>query len=115
MPVDGAAIHRQVVRAARDRGVGEVEAILASANQALTRFANNAIHQNVAEISSHLSVRARIEGRTARASTNRLDPDSIRGVVEQALSLIHIWHRWRSWSAPWGCRKRSAPAWIRTP
>jgi predicted Zn-dependent protease len=87
MPVDGAAIHRQVVRAARDRGVGEVEAILASANQALTRFANNAIHQNVAEISSHLSVRARIEGRTARASTNRLDPDSIRGVVEQAIAL----------------------------
>jgi predicted Zn-dependent protease len=87
MPVDVAAIHHQVVRAARDRGVGEVEAILTSANQALTRFANNAIHQNVAESSSHLSVRARIEGRTARASTNRLDPDSIRGVVEQAIAL----------------------------
>ena len=60
MPVDAAAVHDQVVRAARAQGVGEVEAILASASQALTRFANNAIHQNVAENSSHLSVRARI-------------------------------------------------------
>ena len=90
MPVDAAAVHDQVVRAARAQGVGEVEAILASASQALTRFANNAIHQNVAENSSHLSVRARIEGRTARASTNRLDPDSIRGVVEQAIALTRL-------------------------
>ena len=90
MPVDAAAVHDQVVRAARAQGVAEVETIFASARQALTRFANNAIHQNVAEISWHLSVRARIEGRTARASTNRLDPDSIRGVVEQAIALTRL-------------------------
>ena len=90
MPVDAAAVHDQVVRAARALGVGEVEAILAASSQALTRFANNAIHQNVAELSSHLSVRARIEGRTARASTNRLDPASIRDVVEQAIALTRL-------------------------
>jgi predicted Zn-dependent protease len=67
-----------------------VEAILATSSQALTRFANNAIHQNVAESSSHLSVRARIEGRTARSSTNRLDPDSLRDVVEQAIALTRL-------------------------
>jgi PmbA protein len=70
--------------------VEEVEAILSDSNQALTRFANNAIHQNVAESSSHLSVRARIEGRTARASTNRLDPDAIRDVVEQAIAITRL-------------------------
>jgi len=90
MPVDAGAIHEQVVRAARERGVGEVEAILATSDQALTRFANNAIHQNVAESSSHLSVRARIEGRTARASTNRLDRDAIRDVVEQAIAITRL-------------------------
>ena len=58
--------------------------------QALTRFANNAIHQNVAERSTHLSVRAAIDGRTARATTNRLDPDSIRAVVEQAVAITRL-------------------------
>ncbi len=90
MPVDAAAVQDQVVRAARAMGVDEVEAILSTSNQALTRFANNAIHQNVAELSSHLSVRARIDGRTARASTNRLDPNAIRDVVEQAIAITRL-------------------------
>jgi predicted Zn-dependent protease len=83
-------IFGQVVRAARTQGVTEVETILASGNQALTRFANNAIHQNVAERTTHLSVRAVIDGRTARASTNRLDADSIRAVVEEAIALTRL-------------------------
>jgi predicted Zn-dependent protease len=83
----------QVVSAARAQGVTEVEAILASGNQALTRFANNAIHQNVAERTTHLSVRAVIEGRTARASTNRLDAASIRRVVEQAIAITRLTER----------------------
>jgi len=90
MPVDLAAVQDQVVRAARALGVDEVEAILSRSSQALTRFANNVIHQNVAENSAHLSVRARIEGRTARASTNRLDAESIAGVVEQAIALTRL-------------------------
>ena len=57
---------------------------------ALTRFANNAIHQNVAERSSQLSVRVQIDGRTARATTNRLDDASIRQVVEEAVALTRL-------------------------
>jgi predicted Zn-dependent protease len=90
MRVDASAVHDQVERAARAQGVAEVETILSAANQALTRFANNAIHQNVAENTSHLSVRARIDGRTARASTNRLDADGIRDVVEQAIAITRL-------------------------
>jgi predicted Zn-dependent protease len=90
MPVDAAAVQEQAVRAARAQGVEEVETILSTATQALTRFANNAIHQNVAENSSSLSVRVRIEGRTARASTNRLDADAIRDVVEQAIAITRL-------------------------
>ena len=87
---DAAAVRDEVVRAAHSLGVAEVEVILSASHQALTRFADNAIHQNVAESSSHLSVRARIEGRTARASTNRLDPDGIRDAVEQAIAITRL-------------------------
>jgi len=76
-----------VCDAARALGVTEVEVIEASHNEALTRFANNAIHQNVAERARHLSVRALVDGRTARASTNRLDREAIREVVAQAAML----------------------------
>jgi PmbA protein len=86
-------IFAHVLAAARALGVEEVEAIIDSEHQALTRFANNAIHQNVAERSTHLSVRAAIDGRTARATTNRLDPDSIRGVVEQAVAITRLTER----------------------
>ena len=53
----------------------------------LTRFANNAIHQNVAEATLALSVRAQAEQRTARASTHRLDAHGVREVVDRAVRL----------------------------
>jgi predicted Zn-dependent protease len=77
----------QVMDAARSLGVSEVEAIVTDQSEALTRFANNAIHQNVAEKSGHVSVRVIIDGRTARASTNRLTRESIRRAVEEAVAL----------------------------
>jgi predicted Zn-dependent protease len=80
-------VFAQVVDAARAYGVADVEAIVTSHNESLTRFANNAIHQNVAERAGHLSVRALVDGRTARASTNRLDRQAIRDVVAQAIAL----------------------------
>jgi predicted Zn-dependent protease len=83
-------IFGQVVDAARAHGVTEIEAIIAGSSEALSRFANNAIHQNVAERATHLSVRPVIDGRTARASTNRLDRDAIRDVVEQAIAIARL-------------------------
>jgi len=54
---------------------------------ALTRFANNTIHQNVAEQTLSISVRAVLDGRTARATTNKTDDESLRRVVASAISL----------------------------
>lgn len=85
-----AEVFGQVLDGARAYGVGEVEAIVAGECAALTRFANNAIHQNMAERSLHLSVRVVENGRTARASTNRLDRDGIRRVVEQAVAITRL-------------------------
>ena len=83
-------IFGQVVAAARSHGVGEVEAMVAGGEHALTRFAGNAISQNVAEHAGYLSVRAAIDGRTARASTNRVDAESIQRVVEEAIALTRL-------------------------
>ncbi len=59
----------------------ETEVMIDAGADALTRFANNTIHQHVAEQFLTISVRTVLDGRTARASTNRTDEDSLRRVV----------------------------------
>jgi predicted Zn-dependent protease len=69
---------------------GDVEVTVEGGRSALTRFANNAITQNVSEEGCEVSVRAQMGGRTARATTNRLDDDSLRRVVKQAEELARV-------------------------
>lgn len=76
--------------AAQRLGVRGIEAMVGAGTHALTRFANNTIHQNVAERSGYLSVRALVDNRTARASTNCLDAEGIRRVVEEAITLTRL-------------------------
>jgi len=78
-----------VLRLARSLGVEETEVHVDETISALTRFANNAIHQNVAERGVNVSVRTAVDGRTARATTNRADEDSLRAAIESSLSLEH--------------------------
>jgi predicted Zn-dependent protease len=86
----GADLFQQVLDAARALGVTDVEAIFTTQVEALTRFANNTIHQNVAERASSLNIRPVIDGRTARASTNRFDAASIRAAVEEAVAITRL-------------------------
>ncbi len=65
----------------------ETEIEISSTTDALTRFANNTIHQNVAEHTLHISVRAVVDGHTARAATNKTDDESLRRVAATAASL----------------------------
>jgi predicted Zn-dependent protease len=65
----------------------ETEVDISVVSDALTRFANNTIHQSVAEQLVQVSVRAVADGRTARASTNKTDEASLRRVVQSALDL----------------------------
>ncbi len=83
----------RVEREARALGVQGVEAIIMAGSHALTRFANNGIHQNVSETSAQLSVRAWIDGRTGRAGTNRLTPDAIREAVTQSAAITRAQER----------------------
>jgi PmbA protein len=68
----------------------ETEATVSATSYALTRFANNSIHQNVAEEGASLSVRVVVEGRMARASTNKFDEVSIRQLCEHAMVLARL-------------------------
>src|SRR5271165_90251 len=70
----------------------EVEVLFSGGRFALTRFANNSIHQNVAEENYVVSVRAAFGGRTARAFTNKFDDESLRQVVRSAESLAKVQH-----------------------
>src|ERR1700733_3607192 len=70
----------------------EVEVLFSGGSFALTRFANNTIHQNVAEENHVVSVRTVFGGGTARAFTNKFDDDSLRRVVASSESLARVQH-----------------------
>jgi PmbA protein len=68
----------------------EVEVLFYSTSNALTRFANNIIHQNMAEENVVVSVRTGFGQRTARATTNKLDDESLKRVVEASEKLARV-------------------------
>jgi PmbA protein len=80
-------LERVAEKVLRFSDADETEVDVGSSTDALTRFANNTIHQNVAEHSLGISVRAVVEGRTARATTNKTDDESLRRTVEAAMTL----------------------------
>jgi len=70
--------------------VSEVEVIFSSTNHALTRFANNTIHQNVSEVNEVASIRVAFDGKTARATTNRFDDASLKRAVQSAEGIARV-------------------------
>ena len=68
----------------------QIEMLIGGGKSALTRFANNTILQNVADENYDFSVRAQFGGRTARASTNKWDDESLRRVVKSAEELARV-------------------------
>src|SRR5215472_17678911 len=68
----------------------EVECLFYGGRFALTRFANNTIHQNVAEQNFGVSVRTVFNGRTARATTNKFDDESLKTVVRASEDLARV-------------------------
>ncbi|GAV31796.1 MAG: TldD/PmbA family protein [Anaerosomatales bacterium] len=62
----------------------EVEVLASVERSALTRFANNRIHQNVAERSAGVSVRVVVGTRQGCAATDRVDEESLERCCERA-------------------------------
>src|SRR6516164_7748300 len=76
-----------VLRLAKSLGIAETEVHVEEVIDELTRFANNPIHQHMAEHGLTVSIRTAVDGRTARVSTNRVEEDALRAALEGALSL----------------------------
>ncbi len=67
-------------------GADEAEAVCSAGVSALTRFAGNRIHQNVAEQNASLSVRAVVGTRVGVAATNHTDDAALRACCEAAVA-----------------------------
>ena len=65
-------------------GKEPAEVVLTHKEHALTRFANNTIHQNVAELNFTVYLRLQLGKRQGMASTNRLDANALDELVERA-------------------------------
>lgn len=85
--VSASDLERIVERVLKLSDADETEVEVENTVDALTRFANNTIHQNVAEQTLSISVRAVVDGRTARSTTNKTDEESLRRVVASAASI----------------------------
>ncbi len=77
-------------RIRRFSSADEVEAIFTGSHFALTRFANNTIHQNVEEENSIVSIRTNFAGRTARATANQFDDESLQRAVAASENLARV-------------------------
>ncbi|WP_433370343.1 TldD/PmbA family protein [Actinoplanes sp. CA-142083] len=58
--------------------------------EALTRFANSAIHQNVADATTTVRLRMHLDGRTAGGSTTITSADGLRALVERTVDAVRL-------------------------
>jgi PmbA protein len=68
----------------------QTELILTSAREELTRFAGNAITQNVATTDESLSIRLISGRREGKAETNQFDEKSLRKAVDAAWNVVRL-------------------------
>ena len=78
------------VASARAAGAEQAEAIVAASENALTRFAGNRIHQNMASEDAEVSVRAVIGTRIGVASTNRVDAEGLEVCCRAATDAARL-------------------------
>lgn len=85
--VEAAALARLAVSLV---SADEAEAVVSVNDSALTRFANNHIHQNVAEQDASVSIRAVVGTRQGVAGTNRTDDEGLRACADAAVRAAHV-------------------------
>lgn len=81
-----ALLHGALARAVAD----QTEVVLTWQRNALTRFAANAVHQNVVDDTPSLTVRSVLGRRVGIASTTRLDQQGIAQVIERAEAIARL-------------------------
>lgn len=81
-----AAARQLLLDALRRSPAQQTELVLLSWDGALTRFANNTVHQNVAERDAQVLVRVVLGRRSGSAVTNRLEAGALDRAVDQAVA-----------------------------
>ncbi len=84
------ALAAEAVAFAQDAGAEQAEAIVYASDHALTRFAGNRIHQNMASENAEVSVRAVVGTRIGVASTNRIDPQGLEACCDSAAEAARL-------------------------
>jgi predicted Zn-dependent protease len=87
--IDYAAKVVELVRELAGRSA-EAEVNVRHQALALTRFANSAIHQNVAEATTGVRLRLHLDGRTATGSTTLTSVDGLRSLVERTVAAARV-------------------------
>ena len=86
----GTEIAARAVAMALDAGATQAEALVIESGSALTRFANNEIHQNVSEQDTVVNLRF-VEGqRSGVASANRPDEAALRRLAASAATICRL-------------------------
>ena len=88
----------RVLRLAEAEGATEAEVLVTAGEQALTRFANSEIHQNVAESDVRLNVRFVRGRRIGVASSGRTDAEALRRLAETAGRIAAVADETPDWA-----------------
>jgi PmbA protein len=84
------ALAEEAVARALDAGASQAEAVVMRTNEALTRFANSEIHQNVSETNTVVNLRFVLGRRVGVASTNRLGGTGLAGLAAAAADIARL-------------------------
>ena len=96
-PEAAAELAERVLRLAEGEGASEAEVLVAAGDEALTRFANSEIHQNVAESDVRVNLRFLRGKRAGVASSGRTDPEALRRLAETAGRIAAIAEEQADW------------------
>ncbi len=97
-PGEALALAEGVLRLAEAGGATEAEVMVAAGDEALTRFANSEIHQNVAEADVRVNLRFVRGKRVGVASSGRTDPEALRRLAETAGRIAALVEETPDWA-----------------
>ncbi len=97
-PESALQLAEEVLERALRVGASEAEVLVIAGDSALTRFANNEIHQNVAERSLTVNLRYVVGRRIAVVSTGKVDADGLRTLVHRGASIARSCEELEDWS-----------------
>src|SRR3981081_1554531 len=89
----------------------QTEVMVTEWDSALTRFANNGIHQNVAERDVSVRVRVVKDGKTGVASINQMNEKAAADVLKRAIAIADLQSKGEVVPMPGPAKSRPVEAW----